>query len=101
MNIEWGKPKMPNSKDWSSNDEVRRIYRELSLKPKHGSLDPHTAAAGPSPKTRAESIRTPVRRNPRKPERGFAETMAARERADEVRLWSWRIALERQTEPVN
>jgi len=32
---------------------------------------------------------------------GFAETMTARERADEVRLWSWRIALEKQTEPVN
>ena len=31
----------------------------------------------------------------------FAEVMAARERADEFRFWSWRIALERQTKPVN
>ena len=31
----------------------------------------------------------------------FAEAMAARERADEFRFWSWRIALERQTKPVN
>jgi len=31
----------------------------------------------------------------------FAEVMAARERADEYRFQSWRIALERQTKPVN
>jgi hypothetical protein len=31
----------------------------------------------------------------------FAEVMAARERADEFRFWSWRTALERQTKPVN
>ena len=31
----------------------------------------------------------------------FAETMAARERADEFRFWTWRTALERQTKPVN
>ena len=31
----------------------------------------------------------------------FAEVMAARERADEFRFQSWRIALERQTETVN
>jgi hypothetical protein len=31
----------------------------------------------------------------------FAEVMAARERADEFRFWSWRIALEKQTKPVN
>jgi len=31
----------------------------------------------------------------------FAEVMVARERADEFRFWSWRIALERQTKPVN
>lgn len=31
----------------------------------------------------------------------FAETMAARERADEFRFWSWRIALERQKERAN
>lgn len=31
----------------------------------------------------------------------FAEVMAARERADEFRFWSWRIALERQKERVN
>jgi hypothetical protein len=31
----------------------------------------------------------------------FAELMAARERADEFRFWSWRIVLERQKERVN
>lgn len=31
----------------------------------------------------------------------FSETMAARERADEFRLWNWRTALERQTERPN
>jgi len=31
----------------------------------------------------------------------FAEAMAARERADEFRFWTWRIALERQTERTN
>ncbi len=31
----------------------------------------------------------------------FAEVMAARERADEFRFWTWRIALEKQTKPVN
>jgi hypothetical protein len=31
----------------------------------------------------------------------FAEVMAARERADEFRFWSWRIALERQKEKAN
>jgi hypothetical protein len=31
----------------------------------------------------------------------FTEVMAARERADECRFWSWRTTLERQTEPVN
>jgi hypothetical protein len=31
----------------------------------------------------------------------FAEVMVARERADEFRFWSWRIALERQTERAN
>ena len=31
----------------------------------------------------------------------FAEAMAARERADEFRLWSWRTALEKQTERAN
>jgi len=31
----------------------------------------------------------------------FAEVMSARERADEFRFWTWRIALEKQTKPVN
>lgn len=31
----------------------------------------------------------------------FAETMAARERADEFRFWTWRTALEKQTKSVN
>jgi hypothetical protein len=31
----------------------------------------------------------------------FAEVMAARERADEFRFWSWRIALDRQKERAN
>jgi hypothetical protein len=31
----------------------------------------------------------------------FAEVMLARERADEFRFWSWRIALERQKERAN
>ncbi len=31
----------------------------------------------------------------------FAETMAARERADEFRFWTWRTALEKQSKPVN
>jgi len=31
----------------------------------------------------------------------FAEAMLARERADEFRFWTWRIALEKQTKPVN
>jgi len=31
----------------------------------------------------------------------FAEVMVARERADEFRFWTWRIALEKQTKPVN
>lgn len=31
----------------------------------------------------------------------FAEVIVARERADELRFCSWRIALERQTKPVN
>jgi len=31
----------------------------------------------------------------------FAEVMAARERADEFRFWSWRIALERQKQRMN
>jgi len=31
----------------------------------------------------------------------FFETMAARERADEFRLWSWRTAVESQTKLQN
>ena len=31
----------------------------------------------------------------------FSEVMAARERADEYRFWSWRTALERRKETVN
>ena len=31
----------------------------------------------------------------------FAEAMAVRERADEFRFWSWRIAFERQKERTN
>ena len=31
----------------------------------------------------------------------FAEVMLARERADEFRFWTWRIALEKRTKPVN
>jgi hypothetical protein len=31
----------------------------------------------------------------------FSETMATRERADEIRFCTWRTALERQTTPVN
>ncbi len=31
----------------------------------------------------------------------FAETMAARERADEFRFWTLRTALEKPTKPVN
>jgi hypothetical protein len=31
----------------------------------------------------------------------FAEVMATRERADEFRFWSWRIALERQKQRAN
>ena len=31
----------------------------------------------------------------------FAEVMAARERADEFRFWSWRTAMERQKERTN
>ena len=31
----------------------------------------------------------------------FAEAMATRERADEFRFWSWRIALERQKQRTN
>ena len=31
----------------------------------------------------------------------FAEVMVARERSDEFRFWSWRIALERQRERAN
>jgi hypothetical protein len=31
----------------------------------------------------------------------FAEAMALRERADEFRFWSWRIALERQKQRTN
>ncbi len=31
----------------------------------------------------------------------FAEVMLARERADEFRFWTWRIALEKQTKPLN
>lgn len=31
----------------------------------------------------------------------FAEAMAMRERADEFRFWSWRIAFERQQERTN
>ena len=31
----------------------------------------------------------------------FTEAMLARERADEFRFWTWRIALEKQTKPVN
>ena len=31
----------------------------------------------------------------------FAEVMAARERADEFRFWSWRIGLEKQKERAN
>jgi len=31
----------------------------------------------------------------------FAEVMAVRERADEFRFWSWRIALESQKERAN
>src|SRR5258708_28749889 len=31
----------------------------------------------------------------------FAETMAARQRADEFRRWTWRTALEKQSKPVN
>jgi len=31
----------------------------------------------------------------------FAELMAIRERADEFRFWSWRVALEREKQEAN
>jgi hypothetical protein len=43
---------------------------------------------------RLEEIRTELNAD-------FHEVMIARERADAFRLWSWRTALEKQTEPVN
>jgi len=66
---EWGRSKetIPNSDKWSSNDEIRRIQRDLSLESERGSIGPSVTAFGVAvhlPETRAKGIRTPARRNP-------------------------------------
>ena len=74
---------------WNLNmDHLIRILRRLELQ----ALRPKQELKAYD--LRLEEIRASLNA-------GFAETMAARERADEIRLWSWRIALERHTEPVN
>ena len=74
---------------WNLN--MDRLIRVLQR------LEPHSIRSQRELRTysiRLEEIRAGLNAD-------FAEVMAARERADEFRFWSWRIALERQAKPVN
>jgi hypothetical protein len=74
---------------WNLNlDRLIRVLRRLELQ----SIRPKQELK--AYELRLEEIRASLNA-------GFSETMAARERADEFRLWSWRTALERQTKLPN
>ncbi|MHB8500736.1 MAG: hypothetical protein ACYDCG_12120 [Candidatus Acidiferrales bacterium] len=74
---------------WNLN--VDRLIRLLER------LEPHSIRSKRDLRTyaiRLEEVRAGLNAD-------FAEVMAARERADEFRFWTWRTALEKQTKPVN
>jgi hypothetical protein len=74
---------------WNLN--IDRLIRVLQR------LEPHSMRSQRELKAyaiRLEEIRAGLNAD-------FAEVMAARERADEFRFWSWRTALERQEERAN
>jgi hypothetical protein len=74
---------------WNLNmDRLIRVLQRLELHSIRSKRELKTYAI------RLEEIRAGLNAD-------FAEVMAARERADELRFRSWRIALERQTETVN
>ena len=74
---------------WNLNmDRLIRVLQRLALHSMRSERELRAYAI------RLEEIRAGLNAD-------FAEVMAARERADEFRFWSWRIALERQTKPVN
>lgn len=74
---------------WNLN--IDRLIRVLQR------LEPHSIRSQRELKAyaiRLEEIRAGVNAD-------FAEVMVARERADEFRFWTWRIALEKQTKLPN
>ena len=74
---------------WNLNmDRLIRVLQRLEL---HSIRSRHELKAYA---IRLEEIRAGLNAD-------FAEAMLARERADEFRFWTWRIALEKQTKPVN
>lgn len=74
---------------WNLNmDRLIRVLQRLELHSIRSQRELRTYAI------RLEEIRAGLNAD-------FAEVMAAHERADEFRFWSWRIALERQKERTN
>jgi len=74
---------------WNLNmDRLVRVLQRLELHSIRSQRELRTYAI------RLEEIRARLNAD-------FAEVMAARERADEFRFQSWRIALERQKERTN
>ena len=74
---------------WNQNvDRLIRVLQRLALQ----SICPRQELK--AYELRLEEIRAGLNA-------GFSETMAARERADEFRLRSWRTAVERQTKLPN
>ncbi len=74
---------------WNLN--IDRLIRVLQR------LEPHSIRSQRELKAyaiRLEEIRAGVNAD-------FAEVMVARERADELRFWTWRIVLEKQTKLPN
>ena len=74
---------------WNLN--VDRLIRVLERLEPHSIRSPRDLRAYA---IRLEEIRAGLNAD-------FAEVMAARERADEFRFWSWRTALDRRKETVN
>jgi hypothetical protein len=74
---------------WNLNmDRLIRVLQRLELHSIRSQRDLRAYAI------RLEEIRAGLNAD-------FGEVMVARERADEFRYWSWRIALERQKERAN
>jgi hypothetical protein len=74
---------------WNLNvDRLIRVLQRLELNSMRSQRELRAYAI------RLEEIRAGLNAD-------FAEVLAARERADEFRFWSWRIALERQKERAN